>query len=121
MCSGDVGDGLCAEAGFTDIAYQGCPCAVNGGDVPNRDDHKVSPEDTGSDTQTCDNCLGDTLWNGIRDSSVDISGGLYCYCSCCSADSMACADRGSHARRRPPPRPSMATVKTAREQAPTIS
>ncbi|KAF1998956.1 hypothetical protein P154DRAFT_523583 [Amniculicola lignicola CBS 123094] len=95
-CGGDAGGGHCAGAGFTEIAYQGCPCSVNGGDIPNGDNYKVCPEDTGSDTQSCGTCGGDSLWNGICDSKTDISGGLYRYCSCCSEESMACENCGGN-------------------------
>ncbi|KAG4433054.1 hypothetical protein IFR05_011448 [Cadophora sp. M221] len=62
-CGGDAGGGICEGTGASGIAYQGCSCSVDGGNVPNGDEHLVCPEDQGLDTQLCDAsaCGGDTF------------------------------------------------------------
>lgn len=95
-CGGDAGQGFCKGTGSTQVGYQGCPCTVNGGAVPDSGQIAVCPEHTGSDTQACssDTCGGSTRWNGICDSRTDIGEGRYQFCACCPAGELACADCG---------------------------
>lgn len=96
-CGGDAGGGICQGTGSTSIAYQGCPCSTDGGDVPAGNEYKVCPEDQGSDTQMCsaDGCDGDTRHQGICDAKTDIGGGLYRFCACCpDGESLACNSCG---------------------------
>jgi hypothetical protein len=95
-CGGDARSGICKGTGFTEIAYQGCPCTVNGGAVPGGGQAAVCPEHTGSDTQFCSvsACGGSTRWEGLCDSKTDIGGGLYQFCACCPTEELACNDCG---------------------------
>ena len=96
-CGGDAGGGICQGDGTTKVAYQGCPCSMDGGDIPDGDEYKVCPEDQGQDTQMCSTamCGGDTHHGGICDAKTDIGGGLYRFCSCCpDGQSLACNSCG---------------------------
>lgn len=84
-CGGDAGGGTCEGKGASGIAYQGCSCSVDGGDVSNGDEFSVCPEDQGQDTQLCNatSCGGDTAHSGLCDLRTDIDNGLYRFCACC--------------------------------------
>jgi hypothetical protein len=83
---------VCNGGGVTDIAYQGCPCSSDGGDLPDGNGLAVCPEDIGNSTQSCtaDACGGDTVYNGLCSSRTDLGGGYYRFCSCCPEDVLGC-------------------------------
>jgi hypothetical protein len=95
-CGGDAGEGICLGTGLTEISFQGCPCTANGGAVPGGGQIAVCPEQTGSDTQSCNSstCGGSTRYAGLCDSKTDIGGGAYQFCACCPDEEPACNDCG---------------------------
>ncbi|KAN0072409.1 hypothetical protein V8E54_009338 [Elaphomyces granulatus] len=100
-CGGDIGGGICKGTGSHGIAYQGCACTTDGGELPNPSN--LCPENNGKSPPACTDtsCSPKNIHihlDGLCTQRTPSFGPTYTYCACCpeSPSPLACDPCGGN-------------------------
>ena len=100
-CGGDIGGGICNGTGLNGIAYQGCACTTDGGELPNPSN--LCPENNGKPPPACTDtsCSPKSIpWqlDGLCTQRTPSFGPTYTHCACCpeSPSPLACNSCGGN-------------------------
>jgi hypothetical protein len=99
-CGGDIGGGICKGNGSGGIAYQGCTCTLDGGELPNPSD--LCPESKGESPPACKdtscNPTNNLLIDGLCAQRTPLHAAFFTHCACCpdSPSPLACDSCGGN-------------------------
>ena len=100
-CGGDIGGGICKGNGLSGIAYQGCNCTLDGGELPNPSD--LCPESNGKSPPACKDTscnptINPLVPDGLCSQRTPLHAAYYTHCACCpdSPSPMACDSCGGN-------------------------